>query len=141
MEQDYQAKQKAAAVGHNSGLVNPLVQEMYKQHEELAQSIKALQKDQKAIRVKAKDEFGIATRVFSIELQLRKLDVNVRAEIEQGHADLKAMLGYQMALQLAAPEPTETDSDPIEAARKKVTAITSHVTKQLAEEEEDEDDF
>lgn len=122
MQQDYEAKQRAS-MGHNSGLINPVIQKLYTDYEQIEQNIKALNKDKKALRVKAKEEFGVATRVFSIELSMRKLDENVRAEIEQGHADLKCMLGYQMALNFADQNAKEMTSDPIEAARKKVTSI------------------
>lgn len=120
MEQDWEAKE-----GHNSGVVNPEVQKLFSDHEAIQESIKTLQKDQKSLRVRAKDEFGIPTRVFTIEMSMRKLDPNVRAEIEQAHADLKAMTGYQMALNLLPhSEGSEgEENDPVEAASKKVTNI------------------
>lgn len=123
MEQDYEAKR--AREGHNSGVINPQVQELFSDDEKLEESIKTLQKDRKAIRVRAKEEFGIPLRVWSIEKSMRKLDVNVRAEIEQAHADLKAMTGYQMAMNLVPPMSESGHNDPIEAASKKVRGIRS----------------
>ncbi len=133
MEQDYQAKQRAVTTGHNSGLINPLIQEIYSGYEQIEESIKALNKDKKALRVKAKEEFGVPTRVFSIELSMRKLDPNVRAEIEIAHQDLKAMLGYQMALNFHDDNVKSEKNDPIEAARKKVTPFNKKATSKKIE--------
>lgn len=113
MEQDWQAKQ-----GHNSGGVNPEVQGLFSEDEKLEDAIKTLQADRKAIRVRAKEEFGIPLRVWAIEKSMRKLDIYVRAEIEQAHADLKAMTGYQMAMNLLPP--SDAQEDPIAVAEKKV---------------------
>jgi hypothetical protein len=123
MEQDYQAKR--IAEGHNSGGINPEVQNLFAEDEKLEDAIKVLQKDRKAIRVRAKEEFGIPLRVWAIEKAMRKLDVNVRAEIEQAHSDLKMMIGYQMALNLVAPAAKDEENDPVEAASRKVTGIRS----------------
>lgn len=138
MEQDWAAKE-----GHNSGGINPEVQNLFAEDEKLEESIKTLQKDRKSIRVRAKEEFGIPLRVWSIEKSMRKLDVNVRAEIEQAHADLKAMTGYQMAMNLVPPTPAE-DNDPIEAASKKVRGIRTSSpmlvpSQPIADNMEDED--
>lgn len=118
IEQDWKAKE-----GHNSGAVNPEVQSLFAEHEAIHANIKILQKDQKALRVKAKDEFGIPTRVFTIIMGMRKLDPNVRAELESSILDTNAMLGYQMSLNLLPPATEEEGKDPLEAASKKVTSF------------------
>ncbi len=155
MEQDWQAKQKTAreeaskagGVGHNSnmGQVNPDVQGLFSKYDEIEAAIKVLNKDKAAIRNQAKDEFGISKRVFAIELSLRKLDPTVRADIELEHTDLKAMLGYQMALNLMEENDEETP-DPVEAAKNKVVGIskatkTAKATKEPKKEVEAEEEL
>lgn len=119
MQEDWEAKQ-----GHNSGGINPEMQKIYNDYEALEASSKALNKDKKTLRNRAKEEFGVALRVFNIELSMRKLDPVVRDEIEQGHRDLKSMLGYQMALNLSGIVDSDSGNyDPILAARNKVHPV------------------
>lgn len=131
MEQDYEAKQRASE-GHNSNMVNPEIQEIFSKHEAIQADIKTLQKDQKALRVRAKDEFSIPTRVFTILIGMRKLDPNTRAELESSISDTNAMLGYQMALDLVQSNEKGEAQDPMEAARRKVVSIN----QPMADEED-----
>ena len=136
MEQDWQAKQ-----GHNSGITNPEVQQLFADHEKVQESIKTLQQDQKSLRVRAKEEFGIPTRVFTILIGMRKLDPNVRAELESAIQDTNAMLGYQMALDLVSPAPKGEGHDPVEAASRKVTSIKRTDTPTLVSSQPAADDY
>lgn len=139
MEQDYEAKRSRE--GHNSGQINLDVIKMFEEHESIEENIKAMRSDQKALRVTLKEEYGLPTVVVTRELQQRKLDKNVRAERETAESDLKAMLGYQMALDLIVPK--AEGQDPVEAAGKKVRGIRSGspvLVQPVADADNDEED-
>lgn len=129
MEQDWKAKE-----GHNSGQMNEDVIGKFEEHERIEATIKALRGDQKAIRVTMKEEYGLPTVVVTRELQERKLDKSVRAEREAAAADLKAMLGYQFALNLI-PAAAGGEKDPVEVAGLKVANKKSKSSKKPRSDE------
>jgi hypothetical protein len=60
------------------------------------------------MRNRLKTEFGILASSVAREVALRKLDVDVRVQVETNHEDFKKMLGYQPSLDFAGAEPTST---------------------------------
>src|SRR5262249_47280588 len=59
------------------------------------------------IRNRLKSEFGIMQTSVSRELALRKLDPDVRVQVESNHEDFKKMLGYQPQLDFSGAQPTK----------------------------------
>jgi uncharacterized protein (UPF0335 family) len=98
------AKDNQPKIGHNSGQFNAPLAKLFTDYERLEANKKEIGKAQRDIRAKAKEEFGIQIKNFSQEIAMRKLDPDVRIQFEQGVQDLKGMLGYQFAFNIASPK-------------------------------------
>lgn len=94
-------------IGHNSGEKNP---EAIKCIDELMQfqaQKKSIAKAERDVRNRLKSEFGILSTSVAREIALRKLDPDVRVQVESNHEDFKKMLGYQPQLDFAGDKPTD----------------------------------
>ena len=116
-----------ATEGHNStSTIIPGVVALFEEIEATYEPIKALQKIQKDCRNRLKTEFNISKRNVADELRMRKLDRDVRIQIESGAHDLKEMLGYQASLDLAANTVARTEEeyvDPSAVANKLINRV------------------
>jgi hypothetical protein len=95
-------------IGHNSGEKNP---EAIKCIEELMQfqaQKKSIAKAERDVRNRLKSEFGILSTSVAREVALRKLDPDVRVQVESNHEDFKKMLGYQPQLDFVAGQTQPT---------------------------------
>jgi len=106
----------AAAAGHNSNLVIPELVDMMTEDLALDEKKKEITRAQTDIRNRAKTQFGILKATWQREKQLRKMDQEVRAQLEINHAELKGMLGYQETLQFDTTKKEDKDLDPSKAA-------------------------
>ena len=100
------AKDIKPGMGHNSGEKHPEVikcndEIMHKQEQK-----KSIAKAERDIRNRLKTEFGILSTSVAREVALRKLDPDVRVQVESNHEDLKKMLGYQPQLDFVAGHAT-----------------------------------
>lgn len=99
-----------AGIGHNGQINKPLAQ-IFANYASMDEDKKQISKAQRDLRAKAKEEHGIDKGVFAHEVRMMKMDKDKRVMFEQGHADLKNMLGYQFALKLNAEDSEEGDDD------------------------------
>lgn len=97
------AKDVTPGVGHNSvpnnGEKNPEAIAMFDELYQL-ESVqkKAIAKACRDLRNGLKTKFNILSSSVARELALRKLDADVRVQVETNHDDFKRMLGYQPSL-------------------------------------------
>ena len=102
------AKDIKPGIGHNhTGEKNP---EAIKCLEELMGfqvQKKAIAKAERDVRNRLKTEFGILASSVAREVALRKLDEDVRVQVETNHEDFKKMLGYQPSLDFGTGLATE----------------------------------
>jgi hypothetical protein len=88
---------------------------MFAEYRRIEDNKKELSKAQRDIVARARTEFNVSSAVFKHETRLQKMDEDVRAGFEHGHADLKGMLGIQLVLALDAPlgedEDEQEDTD------------------------------
>lgn len=94
------AKNIVPGVGHNSnnGEKNPEAIKCLDELMGIEAQKKALAKASRDVRNRLKSEFHILASSVSRELSLRKLDADVRVQVESNHEDFKKMLGYQPSL-------------------------------------------
>lgn len=94
------AKDLKAGIGHNhTGEKNPEAVAMFDELFQLETvQKKAIAKACRDIRNDLKTKFNILASSVSRELNLRKLDDDVRVQVETNHEDFKKMLGYQPQL-------------------------------------------
>lgn len=101
---------KAPGVGHNSentGEKNPEAIKCLDELMAIEAQKKSLAKASRDVRNRLKSEFHILASSVSRELSLRKLDADVRVQVESNHEDFKKMLGYQPSLDFAGAQPTD----------------------------------
>lgn len=89
-----------ASAGHNSGEAIPALVSIVDEILASDERVKEEGKLKRDLRNRAKTEFGILSSVLAYEIRLRKMDKDVRIQVESGHHDLKCMLGYQASLDL-----------------------------------------
>jgi len=108
-------------IGHNSA---PLTGEKNPEAVKIVDEIIALEAQKKSIakavgtlRNRLRTEFSILASSVSREIALRKLDPDVRVQVETNHEDFKKMLGYQPSLDFAGSKPTDASlkAQPTEA--------------------------
>lgn len=99
-------------VGHNSGEKSPEAIKCLEELVHIEAQKKALAKGALQVRNRLKSEFGILSTSVARELALRKLDPDVRVQVETNHEDFKKMLGYQAQLDFVAgqTQPTEASA-------------------------------
>lgn len=94
---------KAAGIGHNSdevltGEKNPEAIKLITELMEFQDKKKAIAKAERDVRNKLKSQFKILASSVAREVALRKLDPDVRVQVETNHEDFKKLLGYQANL-------------------------------------------
>lgn len=100
----------ATGVGHNSGNTGEKNPEAIKLLEEIMgyqTQKKAIAKAERDARNRLKTEFHILASSVSREVSLRKLDADVRVQVETNHEDFKKLVGYQPSLDFAGAKPTD----------------------------------
>jgi len=134
-------------IGHNfnNGEKHP---EAIKRMEEiiaLETQKKSITKSIGTLRNSLRTEFGILASSVARELALRKLDPDVRVQVETNHEDFKKMLGYQPSLEFvdgkatsasAKAQPSEHNLRQTEPVR---TGAPTHAAKGFDVDEDDED--
>lgn len=105
-------------IGHNSGEQHPEVIKKILELMAFAAQKKSIAKAERDVRNSLKTEFGVMASSVAREIALRKLDPDVRVQVETNHEDLKKMLGYQPQLDFVAGAPTQASvkAQPDEAA-------------------------
>lgn len=89
----------APGVGHNhTGEKNPEAVKCLDELLGFVEQKKAISKAERDVRNRLKTEFGILASSVAREVALRKLDHDVRVQVETNHEDFKKMLGYQPSL-------------------------------------------
>lgn len=111
-----------SGIGHNgaphTGEKNP---EAIKCLEELMgyqEKKKAIATAERDIRNRLKSEFGILASSVAREVSLRKLDPDVRVQVETNHDDFKKMIGYQPSLCFVNGQATLATQKAVEAQEK-----------------------
>lgn len=99
-----------AGIGHNGEKVPELMAKM-EEALDIKKQIKALSDALGDISAFVKDRYNIPKKNWNYELQMRKLDKNVRIQFEATQVDLKIMLGYQLALDLHAGTIARTEEE------------------------------
>jgi hypothetical protein len=97
-------------IGHNqphTGEVNPEAVKRLEELMALQEQKKAIAKAERDVRNSLKTEFGILASSVAREVALRKLDADVRVQVETNHEDFKKMLGYQPSLDFVGGVATE----------------------------------
>ena len=94
-------------IGHNSGEKHPEVIKRIEELMALQAQKKSIAKAERDIRNSLKTEFGVLSSSVAREVALRKLDPDVRVQVETNHEDLKKMLGYQPQLDFVGGQPTD----------------------------------
>lgn len=119
-------------VGHNSntGEKNPEATKCLEELMALQAQKKTIARAERDIRNRLKSEFSILASSVSREISLRKLDPDVRVQVETNHEDFKKMVGYQPSLDFVNGVATEAsqkaqarETEPNRAAQK------SHATE------------
>lgn len=100
-------KAAIASMGHNSGEKHPEVIKKILELMAFATQKKSIAKAERDVRNSLKTEFGILSSSVAREIALRKLDPDVRVQVETNHEDLKKMLGYQPQLDFVAGVATQ----------------------------------
>lgn len=89
-------------IGHNSppltGEKNPEAIKLLDELMVFQAQKKAIAKAERDVRNRLKSEFSILASSVAREVSLRKLDADVRVQVETNHEDFKKMLGYQPSL-------------------------------------------
>lgn len=99
------------SVGHNKGEVIPALVELMEEDLALDEKKKSIAQAQRDIRNRAKTEFGVMAAVWAYEKRMRKMDKDVRIQLESGVHDLKEMLGYQIELDLKPDTVARTEDE------------------------------
>lgn len=115
------------AIGHNgppTGEKNPEAIKCLDELMEYQVQKKAIAKAERDVRNRLKSEFGILASSVAREVALRKLDADVRVQVETNHEDFKKMLGYQPSLDFVGGKPTDASAkaQPTEAELERTTA-------------------
>ena len=103
-------KSEAAGIGHNKGQINKDVEKQINSYMRMEEDKKQISKAQRDIKANLKEKHGILSSVLSHEIRMRKMEAAARVQFEQGHADLKDMLGYQFTLPIMEGEDEDADS-------------------------------
>jgi hypothetical protein len=131
------AKDITPGIGHNlpTGEKNPRACELFTELESYAAQKKAIAKAERDARNALKSECGILASSVAREMAMRKLDSDVRVQVETNYEDTKKMTGYQAQLDFvngvattasakaqapegkAAERDTEPKRDPAEIAK------------------------
>lgn len=120
----------APGIGHNgphTGEKNPEAIKCMDELIEFQAQKKALAKAERDVRNRLKTEFGILASSVAREVALRKLDADVRVQVETNHEDFKKMLGYQPQLDFAdgsTPTNASVKAQPKEAELERTTEPT-----------------
>ena len=87
-------------LGHNSnnGEKNPEAIKLLEEIMALQKQKKSIAASERDLRNRLKAEFSILASSVSREISLRKLDPDVRVQVETNHEDFKKMVGYQPSL-------------------------------------------
>lgn len=145
------AKDIVPGIGHNgpyTGEKNPEAVKCLDELLAIQVQKKALGKAERDVRNRFKSEFGILASSVSRELTLRKLDTDVRVQVETNHEDLKKMLGYQPSLDFtgtgittasAKAQPSEDALDKRDTEPKREPKAHATFTAPADEDEEQED--
>lgn len=117
-------------VGHNgapTGEKNPEAIKLLNELMDFQKQKKSVAKAEGAVRNRLRTEFGILASSVAREVALRKLDPDVRVQVETNHEDFKKMVGYQPSLDFqngvattatqkaVAPEEKVRDTEPTRA--------------------------
>jgi hypothetical protein len=108
-----------ANIGHNSnGEISPEAVNLINEIMAFQDQKKSIAKAERDCRNRLKTEFGILSTSVAREVALRKLDPDVRVQVESNHEDFKKMLGYQPQLDFVEGTPTKASqkAQPSEAA-------------------------
>lgn len=103
------AKDITPGIGHNhphTGEKNPEAVKCLDELMAFQEQKKAIAKAERDVRNRLKTEFGILASSVAREIALRKLDPDVRVQVETNHEDFKKMLGYQPSLDFVAGNAT-----------------------------------
>jgi len=101
------AKDIKPGIGHNSGEKNPEAIKCIDELMAFQVQKKSIAKAERDVRNRLKSEFGILSTSVAREVALRKLDPDVRVQVESNHEDFKKMLGYQPQLDFAGGVATD----------------------------------
>lgn len=107
------AKDITPGIGHNhpnNGEKNPEAVKCLEELMEYQEQKKAIAKAERDVRNRLKSEFGILASSVAREVALRKLDADVRVQVETNHEDFKKMLGYQPSLDFVNGVATEASA-------------------------------
>jgi hypothetical protein len=104
------AKDIKPGIGHNSGEKHPEVIKCVDELMMYQTQKKSIAKAERDVRNRLKTEFGILSSSVAREVSLRKLDPDVRVQVETNHDDLKKMLGYQPQLDFDGERPTQASA-------------------------------
>lgn len=124
-------KDQTPGVGHNSnnGEKNPEAIKCLNEIMAIQAQKKTLARAERDIRNRLKSEFSILASSVSREISLRKLDPDVRVQVETNHEDFKKMVGYQPSLDfvngvatVAAQKAQARETEPNRGAAAKLEA-------------------
>lgn len=97
-----------ANIGHNSnGETSPEAVNLINEIMAFQDQKKSIAKAERDCRNRLKTEFGILSTSVAREVALRKLDPDVRVQVESNHEDFKKMLGYQPQLDFVEGQATQ----------------------------------
>lgn len=145
------AKDITPGIGHNgphTGERNPEAVKCLDELLAIQVQKKALGKAERDVRNRFKTEFGILASSVSRELALRKLDTDVRVQVETNHEDLKKMLGYQPSLDFtngvattasAKAQPSEAELEKKQHDTEPKREPKAHATFTVPADEEEEE--
>lgn len=100
------SKDPKHGIGHNSGEKNPEAIKCVEELMRFQEQKKSIAKAERDVRNRLKIEFGIMSSSVAREIALRKMDPDVRVQVESNHDDFKKMLGYQPSLDFVGAAPT-----------------------------------
>lgn len=99
--------------------INTVLKDMVETYLKYEEDKKLINKAQREIRAKAKEEHGILSSVWSAEIRMRKMDPDVRIQYETGLEDFKVQLGHQFDIE---EHIAKVQKDPAKVAALKVKA-------------------
>ena len=116
-------------IGHNSnnGEVNPEAVKLLDEIMDCQKRKKAIAVAERDARNRLKTEFGILSSSVSREVALRKLDKDVRVQVETNHEDFKKMVGYQPSLDFVGGHATHATQKAVAAQEKAAERNTEPV--------------
>lgn len=102
---------QAPGIGHNhTGEVNPEAVKLLNELLAFQLQKKSISKAERDVRNRLKYEFNILASSVAREVALRKLDADVRVQVETNHEDFKKLLGYQPQLDFVGGEVTASSA-------------------------------